>query len=94
MIILYALLVAMTAAGETLLYVRLMPRIRQNQNKFVSRLFFWGAILPGWLVGVSFIVFMILFKKLGTPLQMLAVTLGALALGFVGGWIVLRAVKR
>lgn len=90
MIVMYALLVTLMAATELALLVRVMPGIRQSQSKVVARLFLWVAIIPGELVVVAFIVFFILNRKLGGPLQMLIVTIVALLIGFAGGGFMLR----
>ena len=94
MMVMYAVLVALIAAVELMLAQRITPQIRQTQSKLVASLFFWIGIVPGLLVEAFVIILFIRSGKLGTPPQVLAVTVVALAVGLVGGRILLRASRR
>lgn len=94
MIVMYAVLVALMAAVEVMLARRVMPQIKQTQSKQVVNLFFWVGIVPGLVVEAFVIIFFIRSGRLGTPPQVLAVTVVALAVGLVGAWRILPAYRQ
>lgn len=91
MIVLYALFIAGATATELWLYVRFLPAVKKAQSRSTYLLFLWVGIIPGELVGAAFVVYMIFNRKVGPPLQMLMATAVALAAGFLGGRLLLRA---